>query len=434
MHDDIALCFAGVRKTYPLYSTPGQRAMDALGFYRLLPPAMRPQFPTFDALRDVSFAVRRGERVGVVGRNGAGKTTLLKLVTGNFVPTSGAVHRGGSVHSLMQTGIGFSSEMTGRQNVRAALAYNNLQGDQFEDAVKDIIEFCELGDHIDQPMKTYSLGMGARLQFAAATAIHPDILIIDEVLGAGDVYFTHKSAARIRRFADDGATLLIVSHSMQQVLEFCDRVIWLDRGRVVMDGPALEVVDAYEVYLERLSHRGISSDDPQSRLEPSASADEMKSALSDGRRVYRWPGKPGVRFAGLSIGNSDDDRVTARPGEPLTIRITLVADVAARYHCRYLVTFWSGSGQRVARLENEMDEFDIDAGETRVVTCKIAALPITSGQYHLSFSLYDLSSSDRSTANSEARFETLVHALQVVVVADEEADGYLIHHPAMATA
>ncbi|MFO1149364.1 MAG: ABC transporter ATP-binding protein [Alsobacter sp.] len=419
--------FDRVRKTYALYATPGQRALDALGVYRLV-PGMRPDIPRFDALSDVSFTIRRGERVGIVGRNGAGKTTLLKLVTGNFAPSSGSIARNGAVHSLMQTGIGFSNEMTGRQNIRAGLASNGVAGQRLEEMVADIIDFCELGAHIDQPLKTYSLGMAARLQFATATAIDPDVLVIDEVLGAGDVYFLHKSAARVRRFATTGTTLLIVSHAMQQILEFCERVIWLDRGRIVMDGPALEVVDAYEVYLERLSRRGISSDDPQSRVEPPATADEVRTTLGDGRSVYRWPGKPGLQIDGLRIENAGRPAVTFSPTQPMRIGLTLLATVSGAFLCRYLVTFWTGTGRRVARVENEADRFTLPAGGRREVWFETPAFLLGHGRYFVSFSVYDIAASG-SSASLQDRYDVLAHAITLDVAEVDEGLGYLVQHP-----
>ncbi len=423
-----ALRFTNVGKTFPLYETPGQRALDAFGFYRLLPRALRPRFPSFDALADISFSVEKGERVGVIGRNGAGKTSLLKLVTDNFKPSRGTIERNGSVHSLMQTGIGFSNEMTGRENIDAALAYNGIPESDMPRVVDEIIDFCELGDHLDQPLKTYSLGMGSRLQFAVATAVDPDILIIDEILGAGDVYFTHKSAARMKGFVQRGATMLIVSHSMQQILEFCDRVIWLDRGRLVMDGPALEVIDAYEVYLERLSRLGISSEDPQSRFEPPASSGEMKTRLGDGRYVYRWPGKKGVKIDSLSLENERGPTASFRPGEPLKVSLSIMAEEAGDYFCRYVITLWTAAGRRVGRIENEADRFTLAAGERRSIRFETPAQVLTRGRYFVSFSVYDV---DRhgSSAGQEARYDVLAHALDFEVASPDGDDDFLIRHP-----
>ena len=258
----------------------------------------------FSALKNVSLTIGKGEQIGVVGRNGAGKTTLLKLLTGNFAPTTGKIAINGTVQALMQTGLGFHPDFTGEENLRSALTYNGLTGAQFKEALADAIEFVELDEFLQQPFKTYSLGMRSRLQFAAATAIHPDILIVDEVLGAGDAYFSGKSAARMKHLTSGGCTLLLVSHSMQQVSQFCQRCIWLEAGEMVMDGPALSVVRAYEEYTRRLEDeaalarsqgkKSILADHAvQQKLllevkQRSAAPEDQKPEL-DTTNVSRWP-------------------------------------------------------------------------------------------------------------------------------------------------
>ncbi|MGI8527815.1 MAG: ABC transporter ATP-binding protein, partial [Pseudolabrys sp.] len=253
-----AILLEGVRKEYKLYDSIGEQTLDVLGlsplrFWR------RPKFRIFPALDGIDLDIKRGERVGIIGRNGAGKTTLLKLITGNFAPTHGAVSVNGDVQALMSTGVGFHADFTGAENIRASLMYNGLPGAEIEAAFDDIVEFCELGDFLNQPVKTYSLGMRARLQFATATAIKPDILIVDEVLGAGDAYFSAKSMVRMQKLAQSGCTLLLVSHAMNQVLAFCDRAVWIDEGRVRTDGAVRKVVGEYEVYMRAMSENRLGS-------------------------------------------------------------------------------------------------------------------------------------------------------------------------------
>ena len=148
----------------------------------------------------------------------------------------------GAVQALMATGVGFHSDFTGAENIRASLIYNGLSGAEIEAAFQDIVEFCELGEFLHQPVKTYSLGMRARLQFAAATAIKPDILIIDEVLGAGDAYFAIKSNERLKRLTSSGSTVLMVTHSMSYIIQLCSRAVWINSGRIVKDGEPRDVV------------------------------------------------------------------------------------------------------------------------------------------------------------------------------------------------
>jgi lipopolysaccharide transport system ATP-binding protein len=250
-----AIRFEHVSKVYNLYGSRKEQVLDNIGLPKFLRGKSLPKHGEFHALRDVSFEIRRGERVGIIGRNGAGKTTMLRLITQNFAPTTGRVSIDGSVQALLQLGLGFHTEFTGHENIVASLNYNGLVGDAFEEALKEVIDFVELGDFLHQPVKAYSMGMQARLQFAAATAIRPDILIVDEVLGAGDAYFAAKSAHRMRRLATSGCTLLLVSHSTAEILRFCDRAIWMHQGSILMDGAALDVVRIYESYVEELNFK-----------------------------------------------------------------------------------------------------------------------------------------------------------------------------------
>jgi len=251
----VAIRLEHVSKIYKLYGSRKEQVLDNIGLPKFLRPKASAKSPEFHALRDVSFEIKRGERVGIIGRNGAGKTTMLRLITQNFAPTSGRVTIDGSVQALLQLGLGFHAEFTGYENIVASLNYNGLVGKAFDEALKEVIDFVELGDFLHQPVKAYSMGMQARLQFAAATAIRPDILIVDEVLGAGDAYFSAKSAHRMKKLATSGCTLLLVSHSTQEVLRFCDRVIWMHQGSILMEGPALDVVRIYEAYIEELNFK-----------------------------------------------------------------------------------------------------------------------------------------------------------------------------------
>jgi ABC-type polysaccharide/polyol phosphate transport system ATPase subunit len=200
---------------------------------------------SFWALSDVSFAVERGAVVSIVGRNGAGKSSLLKVIAGVLPPTSGELHVAERVAPILELGTGFDHELTGRENIHLnalLLGHSRREIAQREEA---IVEFSELGDFIDSPIRAYSSGMLSRLGFSIATAWHPDILILDEVFAAGDAGFTLKSERRLKEFQQAGVTILLVSHSPALILETSHRCIWLDHGKVKMDGPAAEVVAAY---------------------------------------------------------------------------------------------------------------------------------------------------------------------------------------------
>lgn len=202
---------------------------------------------TFWALNDVSFDIYRGEVVGIIGRNGSGKSTLLKIISGLFPPTRGSVHVNGRIIPMLELGSGFDPELTGRENVflnGAILGYSEAF---LRDRFDDILAFSELGSFIDMPLKTYSSGMMMRLAFSVATIVEPEILIVDEILAVGDEAFQRKSRAKMMELMGGGTTVLFVSHSLDQIREMCNRVIWLDHGNVVMQGEVKTVCDAYKI-------------------------------------------------------------------------------------------------------------------------------------------------------------------------------------------
>lgn len=202
---------------------------------------------TFWALNDVSFDVYKGEVVGIIGRNGSGKSTLLKIISGLFPPTRGSVHVKGRIVPMLELGSGFDPELTGRENVflnGAILGYTEAF---LRERFDEILAFSELGNFIDMPLKTYSSGMMMRLAFSVATIVEPEILIVDEILAVGDEAFQRKSYAKMMELMGGGTTVLFVSHNLNQIRQMCNRVIWLDYGKVVMQGDANTVCDSYKI-------------------------------------------------------------------------------------------------------------------------------------------------------------------------------------------
>lgn len=243
--DRYSIEMTNLGKMYKLFPSQGARIREVLGINRLM-FWRKSAYREFWALRGISLQVRRGERIGIIGHNGAGKSTLLKTLIGAHAATEGSLRVRGRIQALMQLGTGFHPDFTGRENIRASLAYNSLSVREMAEAEDEIVDFTELGDFIDQPVKNYSAGMYARLAFATATAIKPEILVIDEVLGAGDAYFSGKCVERMKRLSvESGATVLFVSHDLASVQNMCERCIWIDRGMLRMDGPSLDVIKAY---------------------------------------------------------------------------------------------------------------------------------------------------------------------------------------------
>lgn len=214
-------------------------------------------------LQDVSFTVQPGEAVGIIGINGAGKSTLLKMITGTTKPTTGSVHMTGRVAAMLELGMGFHPDFTGRQNAVMAGQLLGYTVEEIHRLMPEIEAFAEIGDYIDEPVRVYSSGMQMRLAFSVATAIRPDILIVDEALSVGDSYFVHKSFDRIRQFREQGTTLLIVSHDKGAIQAVCDRAILLNQGRLAMEGKPETVMDAYNAMIadrENSTVRQIATD------------------------------------------------------------------------------------------------------------------------------------------------------------------------------
>jgi lipopolysaccharide transport system ATP-binding protein len=420
----VAVEFQAVCKGYPLSANAWQRARSVLSHLGFGPGDKE----LFYALRDVSFRVLHGERVGVVGRNGSGKSTILKLISGNFAPTSGRVLVHGSVQTLMQTGLGFHPEFTGFENLRHSLAYNGVPRRDIPATIEDIIEFAELHEYLHQPLRTYSLGMQMRLQFAAATALKPDVLIIDEVLSSGDSYFAAKSQDRIQRLISNGCTLLLVSHSGRHILNFCERVIWLHRGKIVEDGPAFEVLSNYETYLEHESEGlrqsrsvGASNDDsPQIPLD----------TLADGKPVRRWPSNRGLKVTSITAGQEERGAATLAPDDALRISFTLVAEMNGPFVCTYYVTIWRADGKRIARVESPLDQFELDEGQQRLIAVELRPLLIGPGDYRVSLSVFDKSETESTTAGRSTRFDVLAYACAFRVRGDTTRHKAVYLHPA----
>ena len=196
-------------------------------------------------LEDISFKVYKGDRVGILGFNGAGKSTLLKILAGIYEPTYGKITINGKVAPLLELGAGFDKNYTGKNNIFLNGAFLSMEEDFIKEKYDEIVEFSELGEYINYPVKNYSSGMRAKLGFSVATLVNPDILIIDEILSVGDIKFRKKSSAKIRSMMSEGVTVLLVSHSIGQIRDICDKCIWIENGHLVMEGEVNEVCDAY---------------------------------------------------------------------------------------------------------------------------------------------------------------------------------------------
>ncbi|MEN1972212.1 ABC transporter ATP-binding protein [Luteimonas sp. MJ204] len=330
MSSEVVLSLRGIGKSFPTVDKPYKRLAQ------VLLPGLAPG-GEFHALQGVDLEVRRGEAVGIIGRNGSGKSTLLQVIAGILQPTTGTLKVSARIAALLELGAGFNPEFTGRENIRLNASLLGLDARQIDQRMDSIIGFAEIGDHVDQQVKTYSSGMFVRLAFAVAVHTDPDVLIVDEALSVGDIYFQRKCHRRIEELRQQGCTLLFVTHAIDSLLRLCDRGVVIEAGRVLYDG---EVGQAVKEYLRLVfgdnSTGGAEADDE--RADAPTVAGDGAGDITDGAddelaAFLRGGGQD--RFARRAGYNRDETRVGT--GEAVT--------------CDYLVTGSHGHGPLVAARE-----------------------------------------------------------------------------------
>jgi lipopolysaccharide transport system ATP-binding protein len=302
----------GVGKRYVEYSSELKRFATWFG------ARFEPQ-REYWAVRDISFSLKAGEALAIIGQNGAGKSTTLKLITGTVRPSTGRVDVRGRISAILELGLGFNPDLTGRQNIYQAGGLMGYSSNELSRLMPDIEAFAEIAAFFDQPLRTYSSGMQARLAFALATATRPDILIVDEVLSVGDSYFQHKSFNRIREFKAQGTAILLVSHALSDVRQLCERVVLLEQGRVLRDGPPDEVVDYYNALIAQKENSKLTIEQRRNTL----GWTESRSGTFDAV----------VNSVRLLDAETAGDVELARVGQELELRI----DVEARSNIETLV-------------------------------------------------------------------------------------------------
>ena len=357
------------------------------------------------ALKNINLDIKQGEKVAILGRNGAGKTTFLRLIAGSLIPTSGSIDAKGDVYPLMKIGMGINEKFTGYENILSSLVYTGFdyKKGNIKNIIKDIEEFCELGEFLNKPFVYYSLGMRMRLMFAIATAVNPEIFLIDEILGAGDPYFLLKCRERLNNvIKTNNTTLVLVSHSTQQLRQFCDRGIWLKDGEVFLEGDIHDVAAAYDTYIERLGQtckKAIIN-------KPS----DLMDKLDDGKLVYSWgDGSEKVKITEIKKISSND---ILNEKDKIEIRIVLHSKIREKKSLRILITFWNKSGERIARLENNLNDLDFTSATNQQVSCTFKnLLPLDS--YYTTVSIYSPKSKNIYKENMLKQLYVVSHAIKL---------------------
>ena len=345
---DVAIHVRGLTKSYEIYNSPSDRLKQFVlpRLRKLAGLPARHYFRPFSALKNVSFEIRKGETVGIIGRNGAGKSTLLQLLCGTVSPTSGEIQMNGRIAALLELGAGFNTEFTGRENIYMNAGILGLSKDEIDARLGDIIVFADIGEFLDQPVKTYSSGMYVRLAFAVAVHVDADILIVDEALAVGDMYFQAKCMAHMKRLMSAGTTILFVSHDIGSVKALCNSANYLDSGEIALQGPTDVVADAY--YGKGIAESQASVRSHVQRPGPVPVVAERGFSVSELESQAEFAGR--AAFQRIQNGMADwlDVRLLDERGEQLqlvafgqtvTLRMTFranlaLASLAHGYHIR----------------------------------------------------------------------------------------------------
>ena len=385
MNHDSIIQVDHLSKCFKFYHKPWTRALEWIRFGRKV------YHEDFWALKDVSFEVKRGECVGVIGPNGAGKSTLLKILSRSMYPTTGTFHIRGDLLSLLELGTGFNQELTGRQNVYRSSQLLGFPEDYVSQRIRDIEDFCDIGEFFDRPVKTYSSGMYVRLAFSMFVFLEPEILIVDEVLSVGDIFFQQKCATKIQQILANGTTLLLVTHDLAAIANLCHRVILMGEGQVVAIGPPKPVMEKYTALVfSRLTagnpvtdvHSGVSR--REISPDPSTTLSSPVTLAPIPQQAFRF-GDGGMRILNFSLHTQSSHTIAqCESGE--VIRLTLeiqcnesglAPSVGFQFRDRF--------GNLVSGTNTRMQSFTIpvqDRGKTFRITFDIKVM-LGSGEYTL---------------------------------------------------
>ncbi len=378
MHPEIAIQVENLSKCYQIYDKPHQRLLQ------MIHRGHRQYYREFWALKDVSFTVKRGETVGIIGRNGSGKSTLLQMICGTLNPTSGHIQTKGRIAALLELGSGFNPEFTGRENVYMNGAVLGFTHEEMDERYDEITAFADIGDFIDQPIKSYSSGMIVRLAFAVQAMVGPEILIVDEALAVGDVKFQAKCFERLRHLKENGTSILLVTHSSEQIVTHCTKAILLNNGSIVEQGEPKQVVNRYMDILfgkenkELSTNININTTETEVAIEDDIKLDYDLSSSQDifcthpgyNPYEYRW----GDGAATILDYHLDAD------GEPYPVAVTTGQRLTLALSVHFLqtlvrpilgVTIKSKEGVTIYGVNSEtlsVDEFQIYGKQDTVIT------------------------------------------------------------------
>ena len=412
--EEIAIAVDHISKVYKLYDKPMDRMVEALGLTK------KKKYREHFALSDVSFQVKKGECVGIIGTNGSGKSTILKIITGVLNPTGGTLTVNGRIQALLELGAGFNMEYTGIENIYLNGTMNGFTEQEIESRMQDILDFADIGDYVKQPVKTYSSGMFVRLAFSVAINIDPEILIVDEALSVGDVFFQAKCYHKFEEFKKMGKTIIFVSHDLSSVSKYCDRVVLLNQGVKLGQGSTKEMIDDYKRVLVGQYEL------PESKSESSLLNDEQiqvavqkKAAKQDTSKLLEF----GTKEAVIEQFYMTDDRGTESKsiikGSEFTIhmKVRFMADLPAPIFAFSIKTV---KGTEITGTNTMFEKAFLEpvkAGAVKDITFT-QKMSLQGGEYLLSFGVTGYDGNDFQV------YHRLYDALDLTVISDKNTVGF----------
>lgn len=432
MAEDIAISVNDVSKMYKLYDNPMDRLKESLGLSR------KKKYKEHYALNHVSFQVHRGETVGIIGTNGSGKSTILKIITGVLSPTAGEVAVNGRISALLELGAGFNGEYSGLENVYLNGSMIGFSREEIDAKLQSILDFADIGEFIHQPVKTYSSGMFVRLAFAVAINIDPEILIVDEALSVGDVFFQAKCYRKFEEFKEMGKTILFVSHDLSSIGKYCDRVVLLNKGEKLAEGGAKEMVNLYrrvlvnqydDADLEEGAENAEAGQDGQltdgtagenvSKKEHAGGGRAMKDSLNLNPKVLEYGSKLGeiVDFAIRDDTGMITNVIEKGKEFSVQMKVRFQADVNDPI---FAFTLKDLKGTEITGTNTMYEHTPVKpqkAGDVREITFK-QIMPLEAGEYMLCLGCTGYKDGDFTV------FHRLYDVCNLTVITDKKAVGY----------
>ncbi len=413
---ELAIDVSHVSKIYRLYDKPSDRLKEALGF------SGKKRSREHRALNDLSFSVKKGETVGIIGTNGSGKSTILKIITGVLSPTEGNVKINGRISALLELGAGFNMEYTGIENVYLNGTMIGFSKEEIDERLSDILEFADIGDFVNQPVKTYSSGMFVRLAFAVAINIDPEILIVDEALSVGDVFFQAKCFHKFEEFKRQGKTILFVSHDLGSIGKYCDRVILLNNGDKISEGEPKKIIDMYKKLLVKQledAHEAANSDTIKDMKADASAGTFWKDSMPTNNELLDYGGGEATIF---DFGIFDDKGMltnTIEKGKDFTIKMKVrfnspVAEPIFAY------TFKDIKGTELTGTNSMYEKVFVEDKTPGDEVCVSFTQKMTlqGGEYLLSFGCTGFKDGEFTV------YHRLYDVVNVSVVSDRQTVGY----------